>query len=173
MERDKVWLEELYETDTKLWEQESSESKDPEFPDFKEFRKHYFGVTDQDREKYPGIRQLTSGRLANKEYDVIFGCVDNKYTRLWLNNFAIDNKMLNFGKVAPGFIGTRYVNISHPEDALVTITPKGEFTEWIYISPNNFQITGGENERITFVTNVPEFAMPGNYSGSFVFCFDE
>ncbi len=91
LEKDKVWLEEVYEFDRKLWEQDSNENKDPNFPNFKEFRHHYFGVTEQDRQNYPGIKTLTPERLAKTDYDVIFGCVDNKYTRLWLNNFAINN----------------------------------------------------------------------------------
>lgn len=45
------------------------------------------------KEMERNVELITYERLQNENYDVIFGCFDNKYARLWLNNFAVKNKI--------------------------------------------------------------------------------
>lgn len=45
------------------------------------------------RETSNGVELITYERLLNGGYDTIFGCFDNKYARIWLNNFAVRHKV--------------------------------------------------------------------------------
>jgi molybdopterin/thiamine biosynthesis adenylyltransferase len=45
------------------------------------------------RDKRNKVELITINRLSQANYDVIFGCFDNKYARLWLNNFAVHHKV--------------------------------------------------------------------------------
>ena len=84
MKKDRPWLEELYETDRKLWEQEDDNTREPDYPGFEDYVKKNFGYQ-KDR--------LLDEKIAEKGYDMIFGCLDNKYARIWLNNFSVNNKI--------------------------------------------------------------------------------
>ncbi|MDD5254107.1 MAG: ThiF family adenylyltransferase [Candidatus Nanoarchaeia archaeon] len=40
-----------------------------------------------------GIGLVTEDRLLKEKYDLIFGCFDNKYARMWLNDFTVKNNI--------------------------------------------------------------------------------
>ena len=48
-------------------------------------------LTEEDIKK--GRSRISEEVILNENYDVIFGCVDNKYARLWLDEFCIRNKI--------------------------------------------------------------------------------
>ena len=45
------------------------------------------------KDKAEGVELITYDRLLQTKYDVIFGCFDNKYARIWLNNFAVKHRI--------------------------------------------------------------------------------
>jgi molybdopterin/thiamine biosynthesis adenylyltransferase len=89
IERDKDWLERLYEEDKKMWNEKDPTKREPVFPKFREYVKEKYELNIGDREK--GVNALVKEQeIASRGYDIIFGCLDNKYARLWLNNFAVN-----------------------------------------------------------------------------------
>src|SRR3989344_5315972 len=88
--KDRPWLEELYRIDRQLWKKEG-EKRDKKFLDFEGFVNFFYGVSDA--EKARGVTLLQKSDFSSSKYDVIFGCFDNKYARIWLNNFAVENRI--------------------------------------------------------------------------------
>ncbi|MDD5178262.1 MAG: ThiF family adenylyltransferase, partial [Candidatus Nanoarchaeia archaeon] len=50
-----------------------------------------FSVSPEERGR--GIELITESRLLKEKYDLIFGCFDNKYARIWFNEFSVRNKI--------------------------------------------------------------------------------
>ncbi|MBI4440378.1 ThiF family adenylyltransferase [Candidatus Woesearchaeota archaeon] len=95
VEKELPWLKEVYDADRRLWGQEDPKTrKDNSFPDFSGFLKHYYGLSKSEQER--GISLVDAHELSRRKYDAVFGCFDNKYARLWLNNFAVANKVPYF-----------------------------------------------------------------------------
>jgi len=90
LRKDEPWLRELYEIDKKLWGAEKNEGTWNNFPSFEKFVSIYYNKNEKDPKD---ITILNKKDLSKKKYDVIFGCSDNKYARLWLNKYAIDKKI--------------------------------------------------------------------------------
>ena len=44
-------------------------------------------------EKRRKVEHITEKRLLARGYDIVFGCFDNKYARIWLNQFAVRNRV--------------------------------------------------------------------------------
>lgn len=83
---DKKWLQGLYQNEKKRWQRAKPEQK---FLTQKEFINKYYGINTE--EKNQGIILLNENHI--KGYDVIFGCLDSKFARLWLNKYAVKNNI--------------------------------------------------------------------------------
>ncbi len=84
-----------------------------------------------------------------------------------------DTDSLNFGVVSPGIAAMRKVNIQHNADATIKASMEGELASWASISPAEFNVSAGEIREVAFEIAVPNYALPGNYSGTAVFCIKE
>mgnify|MGYP001565948639 FL=1 len=82
---DHAWIKELYEIDSKFWELEDENTKEPSLPEFKDYLIKHFSSGKSNK------HTIGEDYLLEKDYDIIFGCLDNKYSRTWLNNFAVKN----------------------------------------------------------------------------------
>lgn len=79
--RDDAQLRKIYETERRIWEQKPENKREKIFPQFNEFVEKWFGKD--------GEGWVTEQQLKEQDYDMIFGCLDNKFARIWLNNFAV------------------------------------------------------------------------------------
>ena len=84
-----------------------------------------------------------------------------------------DTDNLHFGVVSPGIAAMRKVKIQHSEKALVSARMEGELASWTSISPAEFKVLAGETHEVAFEVDVPRYALPGNYSGTVIFCIKE
>ncbi len=84
-----------------------------------------------------------------------------------------DTDGLHFGVISPGIAAMRKVTIQHSDDAAVEVRMEGELASWTSISPAEFNLSAGETGEVAFEVNVPNYALPGNYSGTAVFCIRE
>lgn len=84
-----------------------------------------------------------------------------------------DTDALKFGVVSPGIAAMRKVNVQHSRDASVRARMDGELGRWTSISLSEFELSAGETKEVAFEVNVPTYALPGNYSGTAVFCIKE
>lgn len=84
-----------------------------------------------------------------------------------------DTDALKFGVVSPGITAMRKVKVQHPDDALVRVAMEGELARWTSISPAEFNLSAGETTEVALEVSVPNYALPGNYSGTAVFCIKE
>lgn len=50
-----------------------------------------FSLTDGEQQNQ--VELITEEKLRKGRYDIIFGCFDNRYARMWLNEFAVRNKI--------------------------------------------------------------------------------
>lgn len=81
---DTPWLKRLHEKEFEQW-QLKPEDKREEFPTFEKFvRQHYELTHDEQSNNFELLNQSNL-----QDYDIIFGCLDNKHARMWLNNAAI------------------------------------------------------------------------------------
>ncbi|MGM5482309.1 MAG: ThiF family adenylyltransferase [Nanobdellota archaeon] len=84
---DKKWLKKIYEFEKERWYQKNPEN---DFIGENEFINKYFGLRNE--EKRNNIYLLKEEDL--KGYDVIFGCLDSKFARLWINRYAVKNNIM-------------------------------------------------------------------------------
>ena len=92
---------------------------------------------------------------------------------------------LNFGKVSPGAVVERSINVEYSKPAQVKVTAEGDFSSWINIIPAEFFLSSPktnqemnseitlETKLIYFTVIVPEQALIKKYSGKIKFCFQE
>jgi len=85
-----------------------------------------------------------------------------KYNVMGLNG---DKDAVKFGKITAGNQGTRFLNISTNEKAIVSIYVTGEMANFISVQKNNFTMEQGTSELIPINLDVSKNATPGNYSG--------
>lgn len=84
-----------------------------------------------------------------------------------------DTDHLNFGKASPGGMIKRSMVVSYSQPAKVTILLDGDFSSWIAVSQNNFNLLPEEKQEVSFEVVIPEDAFPGNYSGGVIYCFKD
>ncbi len=84
-----------------------------------------------------------------------------------------DTDSLNFGVVSPGIAALRKVKVQHSAAATVKASLEGELASWTSISPAEFNVSAGEIKEVAFEIMVPNYALPGNYSGTAIFCLQE
>jgi molybdopterin/thiamine biosynthesis adenylyltransferase len=76
---DLEYLKELYNCEKNVW---NNRNKNQKFIDYDEFEKKYFGNNNRE------VTLVSPENIKNKKYDIIFGCLDNKYPRIWLSRIA-------------------------------------------------------------------------------------
>ncbi len=76
------WLKELYEIEKENYD--PSEHDGFKCPSFGDFIRLFYGIKGG---PHPGF--VSGEDLRKGGYDLVFGCLDNKMARLWLNNFAV------------------------------------------------------------------------------------
>lgn len=79
---DSTWLNRIYENEKQNWMRTHEEK----FLSLKDFRKKYYETN-----KGEALKIIKSDDLG--EYDLIFGCTDNKFARLWLNSAAMEKEV--------------------------------------------------------------------------------
>ncbi|MFP4403877.1 MAG: ThiF family adenylyltransferase [Candidatus Woesearchaeota archaeon] len=70
------FLKNIYKNDKKDW---LSRNNNQNFISFKEYQNKFFKTNDKT------ISLIDEDLLKEKKYDIIFGCLDNKYPRIWLD----------------------------------------------------------------------------------------
>ncbi len=80
---DRQWLESLYEIEKERFEESNSQ----EFFGYNDFVAKYYGRGIGARKEY-----IQKSLIAGSGYDVVFGCLDNKLARLWLNEACARTK---------------------------------------------------------------------------------
>jgi hypothetical protein len=103
--------------------------------------------------------QLNSKVIA---YRVINTSVEVKLGVMGLNG---DKDALRFGRVAPGNGGSRFINISTKEKALVNIYITGEMAKFLIVDKNSFVMEPGTSLSVPFNIYIPDNATVGNYTG--------
>lgn len=81
------------------------------------------------------------------------------------------NKELNFGKIMPGDMGRKWVEISSEKRARLTMESEGELARWVEISPSETVLEPGEKKTISFTIMLPDDAPEGIYKGKVKFYF--
>ncbi len=84
-----------------------------------------------------------------------------------------DTDSLKFGKVSPGSIARRSIQVQYERDALVTVLVNGTFASWFSINPTEFYLPGTQRREVTFDVAVPDTATDGNYTAGVYFCFKD
>jgi len=79
-----------------------------------------------------------------------------------------DGNELNFGIAPRGSSSTRTFNITSNKDADVLMIAKGNASNFITFSENNFFLPKDEIKRLSAYLNVPADAGFGNYSGRLI-----
>jgi len=85
---DMGWLKELYDRDKQLGERSREKKK---MPDFDTFVRILYTLDNNLKES--GVKMITKDFLFDNKYDAIFGCLDNKYARVWINDIAVRKKI--------------------------------------------------------------------------------
>jgi len=92
LREDRVWLEQLYAAEKKQWESKPLTLRENSFPtDLRSFAEKYYSLTTEER--LDGVKLVAREELAQQDYDLLLGGVDNKFARLWLNEFSRKNKV--------------------------------------------------------------------------------
>lgn len=88
-EDDKQWIKKLYDIEKEQWSRKPVDMREQNFPEFEEFINIHYRLSDSEREK--DVSLFSQDQV--KDYDLIFGCLDNKHARMWLNNAVIKYKI--------------------------------------------------------------------------------
>ena len=84
-----------------------------------------------------------------------------------------DTDSLKFGTTSPQTVARRSVYVSNEKNARVTVTTEGDFSTWMNITPQEFDLIANEDKEVKFTVRVPDYTENGNYSGKVSFCFKE
>lgn len=79
----------------------------------------------------------------------------------------INTSSFNFGKVPLGAHSVRNFTITNDYDFKINIKiyTESNFSEWIVLSENNFEIRSGQTKNVQIKAEVPDLAKAGNYGG--------
>ncbi|MAF89468.1 MAG: hypothetical protein QF775_03565 [archaeon] len=80
--------------------------------------------------------------------------------------FNVDSDAVYFGTTFPGGSSTREIIIfnNQTRDAYVTVGAKGDLSNWVSVSKNNFTIPGKSGTTLKVTASPPGSAIQGNYS---------
>jgi len=76
-----------------------------------------------------------------------------------------DKDAVKFGKITAGNSGTRFLNISTKEKAVVSIYVSGEMADYISVERNNFVIEQSSSQLVPITLQIPKETPPGKYTG--------
>ncbi|MBU1202257.1 MAG: hypothetical protein KJ583_00990 [Nanoarchaeota archaeon] len=81
--------------------------------------------------------------------------------------FNVDTDAIHFGELPRNTGGGRtiHINNTYGKEAFIVIKMRGEMSEWITITPNNFVLEPDERRDITFKIEIPKNASIGNHTG--------
>jgi len=79
--------------------------------------------------------------------------------------FAIDKDNIRFGKMSPGDIAERKFVVQTDERVLVNVKIKGNVSDFVSVSENNFLLYPEEVKTIRLKGSAPLGTPQGNYSG--------
>lgn len=88
-----------------------------------------------------------------------------------LIGFNTEKDSLKFGRVSPGAIVKRTIEVSHTPPAEVIVAATGNLSSWIKIEPVEFSLVPDQIQEVTFQAIIPSDAANGNYFGRVQFCF--
>jgi len=91
--------------------------------------------------------------------------IDVSVTNESLLGFNTGTDKLYFGTLARTGSSERKATAITAFDARVAIEVRGKVAQWISVSQNNFLVEPNVPQDIIFRINIPEDAMPGNYTG--------
>ena len=77
-----------------------------------------------------------------------------------------NREILKFGKVPLGGGGTRYLNVTSVQDAIVSVRVTGNISKFLTVDENNFYITANSSEQMAVNVDVPQDASIGSYFGT-------
>jgi len=85
------WLEELYFSERRQWENKPVGLREQIFPkSIAAFSRKNYSLNAE--EKIKGVKLVTAAEIFEQGYDLILGGLDNKFARLWLNEFCRKTK---------------------------------------------------------------------------------
>ncbi|QQG38595.1 MAG: hypothetical protein HYS32_03235 [Candidatus Woesearchaeota archaeon] len=85
-----------------------------------------------------------------------------------IHGFNIDQDSLRFGILPPGASGARTFLLESDKDITVELKIKGNLSEFIYFTENNFEVKAQEKRRIPVNVVIPYNAEKANYSGTVI-----
>ena len=85
-----------------------------------------------------------------------------------------DTDSINFGSVPRGGTGEKVINVTNGDDKphLIRIKSRGDISEWISVSDNNFIMQPGTVNEIKIKARTPMDINPGNYTGTLEVIFE-
>jgi len=87
--------------------------------------------------------------------------------------FDLNKQNLTFGTLSPGATSGRAASVGYSKNATVYVWAEGNFSSWILISPNKFEIEPTRNQEVKFTLHVPHLAKAGEFNGEIVFCYQD